>query len=265
MKIIKDLVIDGELNPELKDLKCYVIINKSIDGMGLPGYNSFKVLIYDKSIAGGCLAHPITSNGINENFTLYFDKSNTDYNPLVITDNPLEADQLAELFDQFGYCSCKDRLDNVYDKIMSLTRLYNSMKSLIDKNQEQFSRTRVDEDDRAHRKFIEFAKDHYPKFLSNLNPNHWTKNSHGSCVYLLGINSNGTAVYHYPDMYGCWDVEVAIQLDDQKIVGINNGSPALDCEWHSITESEFLSSFNTEDLDNITGTKLNFLTNGKYK
>lgn len=98
-----------------------------------------------------------------------------------------------------------------------------------------------------------------------MNPNDWDKENHGSCVYLLGINSNGTAIYHYPDSYGCWDVTVATQLDDQRIIGINNGVQPLDCEWYPITESSFLNAFNTENLENMTGTKLSFLTNGKYK
>lgn len=266
MKIIEDLVINNELNPELKNLKCYVIINKYVDGMGLPGYSPRKVLIYDKSSSDGCLAHPIRLDIIDESFVLCFDKHNTGNNPLVITDNKLEAEMLAEQFNKFGYCSCKEELAKVYDRMMALTRFYNSMALVIESHQQQFDKTRIDNDDRAHREFVEFARNHYPKFLSNLNPNNWDDETHGSCVFLAGIRNNGTAIYHYPDMYGCWDVIVSIQLDDQRIIGINNGVSSLNCEWYPITESSFLSSFNAgEPLDNMTGTKLSFLTNGIYK
>lgn len=265
MKIIKDLVINGELNPELKDLKCYVIINKHIDGMGFPGYAPYKVLIYDKSIAGGCLAHPIGSTGIDKNFILYFDESNTEHNPLVITDNEHEAEILAKQFNQFGYCSCETELAKISDKVLSLTRFFNFMHKIIKDHQESFDKDRIDNDDRVHKEFIEFAKNHYPRYLTNMTPDLWNDRCHGSCVFLKYINSDGTAIYHYPDSYGCWDVTVAMQLDDQKIIGINNGCTPLDCEWYPISESDFLSSFNTGDLDNMTGTKLSYLTNGKYK
>lgn len=266
MKIIEDLVINDKLNPDLKDLKCYVIIDKYVDGMGLPGYSPRKVLIYDKSSFDGCLAHPILSDIIDESSVLSFNKHNTGNNSLVITDNKLEAEMLAEQFNKFGYCSCKEELAKVYDRMMALTRFYNSMARVIESHEQQFDKTRIDNDDRAHKKFVEFAKTHYPKFLSNLSPSIWNDETHGSCVYLVGIRYDGTAVYHYPDMYGCWDVIVSVQLDDERIMGISNGVFSLDCEWYPITEADFLSSFNAgEPLDNMTGTKLSFLTNGRYK
>lgn len=147
MKIIEDLVINGELNPELKDLKCYVIINKHVDGMGFPGYSPYKVLIYNKSSSDGCLARPIRSDVIDENFVLHFDKHNTNNNPLVITDNKHEAEMLAEQFNQFGYCSNKEGLNKIYDRMASLSRFFNSMQSVINDHQEKFDKDQIDNDD----------------------------------------------------------------------------------------------------------------------
>lgn len=261
MKIIDKLIIDGKLNPELQDLKCYVIINKSCHGMGLGGgYSVYKVQIYSCS-RDNVLSYQMFRDRVDKDSVLVFNNREcTGYNKLVTCDSEAEAERLSRLFSKYGYISDKNSLEKLSSQISEMQSFYSDMFGVLHLGREKFDATRIDNDDREHRKYIEYVKDKYPKFLSSLDPKKETKHYRGSCVYLVYVDNSGIGHYHYPDNYGCWDTE--IELIDQKFIGrdVLNGK-----EWFPTSEDQFLSAFDTRSLENMTSSKLSYLTKGLYK
>lgn len=262
MKIIDKLIIDGKLNPELQDLKCYVIINKSCHGMGLGGgYSVYKVQIYGCS-RDNVLSYRVHQDKVDKDFVLVFnDQECTGYNKLVICDSEAEAKRLSKLFSRYGYISDKKSLEKLNSQISEMQSFYSDMFSVLHLGREKFDNTRIDNDDREHRKYIEYVKGRYPKFLSSLDPKKETEHYKGSNVYLVYVDNSGIGHYHYPDDYGCWDTE--IELTDQKFIGrdvLKGGE-----EWFPVSEDQFLRAFDTRSLENMTSSKLSYLTKGLYK
>lgn len=79
---------------------------------------------------------------------------------------------------------------------------YSDIFGILHLERKKFDNARIDNDDREYRKYIEYVKDKYPKFLSSLDPKKESKHYKGSYVYLVCVDNSGIGHYHYPDNLG---------------------------------------------------------------